>query len=545
METLGKEKKYSLLLSVIIISAAVFISYYNSFNNSFQFDDVHFIQQNSIIKSFDSFKDISFWFDFGNRAPAQFLLAINYAAGEYSVKGYHLLNTLIHLLASIAVYFLAGMLISSKPVRSAYVLKNSGMIRLFSALIFAVHPIQTESVTYIVQRMESAAALFYFVALIFYLMLRKEKEFVKRIVFALIFLAASVLACLTKQTSYTLPLSILLLEIYFVRDKNGRMNKVLAGVISSVLLILVLVGLAADILPRDQMSGISRYDYLITQFKVIPNYFRLLILPYGQNIDHDITTAGSLTEFGVLAGLIFIILMTAAAYFLYRKGHLIMSFSIAWVFAVISLRSSVLPISDLMTERRLYAAVFGAGLFIPSALFYLKDKFRSYIKPNTVIAVLAVITVILSSATVSRNKIWSNELTLWKDSVEKSPHKFRPNYNTAEAYKRSGDPDSALKYYFEAYKINSHSYGLCNNIANIFSGKKMWNEAESFYNKALALKPDYTKAILNLGHLYYMTARYDMAAGSYRKVLYCEPDNLQAKNNLSAILSMQKAIDEK
>jgi tetratricopeptide (TPR) repeat protein len=73
----------------------------------------------------------------------------------------------------------------------------------------------------------------------------------------------------------------------------------------------------------------------------------------------------------------------------------------------------------------------------------------------------------------------------------------------------------------------------------------MWNEAESFYTKALALKPDYTKAILNLGHLYYMTARYDLAAGNYRKVLFYEPDNLQAKNNLTAILSMRKAVDEK
>ncbi|MDD3046029.1 MAG: hypothetical protein PHF33_11285, partial [Candidatus Delongbacteria bacterium] len=258
MKALGKEKKYSLLLALIVISAAVFISYSNSFNNSFQFDDVHFIQQNSIIKSFDSFKDFSFWFDFGNRAPAQFLLAINYAAGEYSVKGYHILNTLIHLLASIAVYFFAGMILSSRSVKNEYILKNSGAVRFFSALIFAVHPIQTESVTYIVQRMESEAALFYFAALIFYLMFRKENELGKRIVFALIFITASVLACLTKQTSYTLPLSVLLLEIYFVRDKNGRMNKVLTGIITSVLLILVVVGLAADILPKDQMSEISR-----------------------------------------------------------------------------------------------------------------------------------------------------------------------------------------------------------------------------------------------------------------------------------------------
>ena len=545
MTAAGREKKYSLLLALIVISAAVFVSYSNSFNNSFQFDDVHFIQQNSWIKSFDSFKDISFWFDFDNRVPAQFTLAVNYAIGEYSVKGYHILNTLVHLLASIAVYFLAGMILSSRSVKSAYVLKNSGAIRLFSALIFAVHPIQTESVTYIVQRMESMAALFYFTALVFYFMFRKENELGKRIVFGLVFLAVSVLACLTKQTSYTLPLSVLLLEVYFVRDNKGRMNKILVGVISSVLLLLTVVGLAADILPKDHMSAMSRSDYLITQFKVIPNYFRLLILPYGQNIDHDVTSAGSLAEFGALAGLVFITFMIAAVYFLYRKGHLILSYSIAWIFAVISLRSSVLPISDVMTERRLYAAVFGAGLFIPSALFYLKEKFRSSVSPNTVIGALAVITVLLTSATVRRNKIWSNELSLWKDSVQKSPHKFRPNYNTAEAYKRSGDPDSALKYYFEAYKINSHSYGLCNNIANIFSGKKMWNEAESFYKKALALKPDYTKAILNLGHLYYLTARYDMAAGSYRKVLYYEPDNLQAKNNLSVISAMETEGHEK
>jgi tetratricopeptide (TPR) repeat protein len=467
------------------------------------------------------------------------------------------------------VFLFAGLLLGSPGVTCTYVAGNRKTIRLFTALIFAVHPIQTESVTYIVQRMESLAGFFYISALIFYFMFRSGETGKRRAAVIAGFAVCALLAVLTKQTSYTMPLAILLLEIFFIRDQKGRCNRHLVFGISAVLFLSLVVALGADILPRESMSDISRSDYLTTQFKVIPQYFRLMIIPAGQNIDHHVSVPASFIETGVILGIVVILFMFFSAYYLFRKGHRVLSFSIMWIFAVLSLRSSVLPISDLMTERRLYTAVFGYGLFVPVLFYYLKERYSGIQNKNAVPIILTVLIVILSAATFNRNKVWKDELSLWKDSVEKSPDKFRPNYNVAEAYKKKGFSDEALEYYKKAYSINPRSYGLCNNIGNIYSEKQMWNDAEKFYTEALSIKPDYSKAlnnlanvyfkkkdfvsaerfyikaieadayyadpVLNLGHLYYMGGYFEQAGEKYRELLRIEPGSQQAKNNLKII----------
>jgi protein O-mannosyl-transferase len=570
IKTAGKKsvsgRSFALLSSALIL-ISVIIVYFNSIGNSFQFDDVHHIHQSVHIKDFNSFKNLSFWFDFYNRAPAVFTLALNYNYGGLDVFGYHIVNMMIHGAASLLLFIFLGMILNSGTIKQNYVLKNKQYIRLFASLIFAVHPLQTQSVTYIVQRMESLSGLFYIGALTGYLVFRRAAASNRQIFGASVFIVSGMLAVLTKQTAFTLPLAVLLLEVYFIRNSKGEMNKHAVAGLSGALLAALIAGLAFDLLPKDPMAKISGFRYLLAQFTVIPKYISMFFVPAGQNIDHHIIAPESIFGAATMIGSGIITALITAAVYLYKKGHLILSFSIAWFFVMISLRSSFLPISDLMTEHRLYLASAGYALFLSSFILLLAEKMK--FSPRAGAAVLIFITAFYGTAAVKRNAVWKNELTLWSDSVSKSPEKFRPNYNAGEALKKSNQPQEALRYYLKAYDLDQNSYGLCNNIANIYSGAEDYDNAEKYYNRALELKPDYSKALnnlaninfrrgsfkaaqdlylkaieadknfpdpyLNLGHLYYSTGYYEEAGENYRTVLLLDPGNQTAANNLKAV----------
>lgn len=317
------------------------------------------------------------------------------------------------------------------------------------------------------------------------------------------------------------------------------------------------------------MSETTRWQYLLSQFTVIPKYIFLLFFPIGQNIDHHVFIPHNFFELWILMGFALILALFYVIYVLYKNGYLLLSFSIAWFFAMISLRSSILPISDLMSEHRLYTSVISYGLVISILLMYLKNKMK--LNDYTFAVILSITVLVYAISTFERNKVWKDELFLWNDSVSKSPEKFRPNYNIAEAYKKAGDSQTALEFYLKAYKLSTQSYGVCNNIGNIYSERKDYDKAESYYTEALKLNPGYPKSLnnlaninfrkgkfkeaeelyskaieldnnfidpyLNLGHLYFISEHYGLAVINYKRVLEINPNNEQARNNLKIIES--------
>lgn len=549
------------ILSILLIIIATVISYSNSFDCSFQFDDVHSIFQNSYVVDIAKFTDLNYWFDFYNRAPAQFTLALNYRYGELNVFGYHIVNLIIHILSSVLVFVLTGLLISAKSIKKSYVNDNRKYIQLFTALIFAVHPIQTQSVTYIIQRMESLSGMFYFGALVCYFLARTSR---KKLLNYSLFVISALLAVFTKQTSFSLPLALLLLEMFFVRDNENSMNKKVIFSISGLLFITTAFMMITGALPRETYD-ISRLQYLLSQFIVIPKYIFMSFIPIGQNLDHDILIPEGFFTTEVLGGLILVTGLFVLSFFLYRKNKLI-SFTILWFFALLALRSSILPIGDLMYEHRLYMSIFGLGLFISVIVFYLNDKFNlKRVSKYFPIIILLIVTITYSVTTFQRNKVWKTDISLWADSVTKSPVKFRPNYNIAEALKRNGYLEKALNFYLRANSIDPNSYGTCNNIGNIYYEKKDVEQAKKFFRSAIDINPSYAKtlnnlaniylteknypeaeklylkallvdekyvdALFNLGNLYYLTGRKEEALEKYRKVTEIDPNHIAAKSN--------------
>lgn len=357
---------------IMLISLLTFIAYSNSFNSAFHFDDFSSIITYPYIKSVHN---IPYFFYYKGapltgRPVTTTTFAVNYWIGGLRPSSYHHVNFFIHLANIILVYIL--LLFTLKDRVGGYM-----EISLVASLIFAVHPIQTQAVTYIVQRAEILSAFFCLISIVLF-----KAGFDKRLkwiywggaIFSAIFAMGS------KEISVTLPVIILLYDFFFIAD--GDIKALSKRWVIHVLFFLALVSLAYFMgaaqfrgfittnavkpPPTSSVyvdtSSISRYEYLLTQFRVIWTYIRLLILPVNQNVDYNYPLShGLLTPITTLFGGIGIIVFLTSAVLFFKRMRSV-SFFIVWFFLMLAPTSSVAVLPDVIFEHRLYLA--SAGFFV-------------------------------------------------------------------------------------------------------------------------------------------------------------------------------------
>ncbi len=281
---------------MLIITASALLAYSNTFNASFHFDDTTSIIENGAIKNIRNL-DILWRF-----APLRFItyttFALNYYFHGLDVTGYHLINLLIHISSALLVWRLALLLCSTPAIRETGIYASRHTFALLSGLLFAVHPVQTQAVTYIVQRLASLAALFYIASVFLYLrsrLLQMRTGFTCRVM-ALYAAWGLVTAAglFTKETVATLPLMLVLLESTLMHRRLHINGKQLCAFFAFTA--LCLYGLMYYIKPdvashgMHEMPGgyleISRWQYLLTQLRVMGTYVRLALFPFNQNLDY-------------------------------------------------------------------------------------------------------------------------------------------------------------------------------------------------------------------------------------------------------------------
>ena len=287
------------LVHILIIVVLGVLIYSNTFNAPFAYDDIISITD-PIVRDIRLIGPQNIY---GSRFIGQLSFALNYQLHEFNVAGYHIFNLLIHLLNALLVYWLI-ILTFRTPNASAYlpkdVLETSDPFRwipLFTALLFVSHPVQTQAVTYIVQRFASLATLFYLVSLVMYIKARSSESAKKaRYAFFAASIISAVLAMRTKEIAFTLPVMVLLYEFMFFRgDIKKRMLALLALLLTMLIIPLSMLRQVGSTGVRGideltRMAGsadVSRWDYLNTQFRVIVTYIRLLLFPINQNLDYD------------------------------------------------------------------------------------------------------------------------------------------------------------------------------------------------------------------------------------------------------------------
>lgn len=511
-------KRHFSLFSYLIIFICGFLIYSSSLNGDFLFDDGVHIAKQSFITDLSNFTDLSYWQDVDQRPLAVYSFALNYHFFGFSEIGFHIVNVIIHILSAIIIYlFVSSILVRFKSNVIDEDLKPA--FALFVALIFLIHPLQTQSVSYIVQRMTSMSGMFYLLACYSFLKFRLwfyTKYDSKTLLFLIIFVLSAIAAILSKQNTASLPIALIFIEFFFVRDRLGWINRrlvfsLLISILSFFTIFAIVYGLPAE------TDEITHLQYFYTQLKVIPKYFMLFILPISQNIDHDIATSLKLSLTEILGFLFLISILIVGIKIRHRKP--LAAFGIFWIFICLSVESSVIPITDVMFEHRMYLPLFGIALV-------LGDVLISLLKNRKILTVLALLLLIcFGTLSHARNFVWQNAESLWTDAVEKSPDKARPHLKLGVSHFMEGEINNAIILFERATQLDSTDNEAWFNLGECYQLLDSTNKAFYAYDQAMLKDPRFALPYVGRAAIFRELGSYELALNDLTEAI--KRDNKQ------------------
>lgn len=441
-ENIKKKNKVQLLFSsdwfiLLLLFFATLIVYLNSFVVPFQFDDQNQISYRVCYHSFEFFKSFSNWFKINGRPISFFTFTINYVLHGEKVFGYHLVNFIIHFVTGNILFFWLKLL---PPVKNGG--EKFSWFPVVVTLFFLLHPVQTQSVTYIIQRMTALSGLFLMLAVYLYTIGRfkqlKTNVLREGILFYFLSFLAGVMGVLSKQNSIIFPIILLLVELFFIRNHAGKLYRnyfISATFCIGILLIIALIkfGLPAE------THAFSRIQYLATQMKVIPRYFQMMFFPVGLSIDHGVEIVDGFFNLWTILGALTLLSIIVFAFIMVKKIPLF-SFGIFWIFITLVIESSIIPITDPMFDQRMYMPTIGFSI----AIWALADYFIFQNKRYLIKPVIIPILLLFSIMTIARNNVWQSRVAIWEDVVNKYPNHLRGWMALGKMY-NNGDEKNVLK----------------------------------------------------------------------------------------------------
>ena len=538
--------------SCIFIIILGIIVYGNHLQNPFQFDTVVYIVNNHTLDNVSEILDINFFKSniFKNRGLLQISLALNAHLDGFRTFSYHLVNLILHLTNALLVYFITRRIWCYFGSWGDHMQKNDiHAICLFTAMLFLLHPIQTESVIYTMGRSEVFSGTFYLSAFLLFQVCNDKKNPPKikfKVLALLLIPAIFLLGFSVKQTLVTLPM-ILVLYFFLGRDPGSFSINILnkwkweIGIISTIGLSVLFYKLFNDesflIGPSNAGENIGRLNYILTQPSVLLSYYlKLFFFPINLNIDPDIQIVTQWWSWRFYSGIVVIIVAIFSAYRI--KETRAPLFFIFWFLIVMSPSSSIITLNDLAAEHRTYLALYSLCAVFAFFIYRMPCLvFRNYPeKSRTIIFTISISIIILFSIiTIQRNQIWASEVTLWNDTLKKSPNKIRPIINLAHAYTTFGSFDLAIRYYEKAMSINSKIFSTNYNLGNLYLESAREEEAIGLLETAALIRPNNLEVNVLLGEVYLKRKTVDRAEFYFKKALELNPNYALAMRNLGII----------
>lgn len=500
----------SISWSVIIVLGIVLYGFTLGF--PFVFDSAVYLKNNPLLSTSGLFRDlldtdkllskyllqleyIDYVFSLALRPVAYFTFRFNYLIGGFNPVGYQVVNITIHISNAIMLYELLRCIIRQR-VNSPESINNQINIPFFAALLFLVHPLQTESVTLVIQRFTSLGTFFYLAAMLLYLKSKVVENVLPKRWLYISSIMALILGLFTKEIVITLPVALVMVDLILLRRPWRRTLLLLSPHLACMSLIPIRLLFIADKVKEYNIDttmivggAYTRYEYAVTQLRVVLSYIRLFILPYNQNIDHDYPLFRMLLHPEIIISiLIWVCILFAGVQLLRRKERSLCTdlagFSIFWFIISISPSSSVIPLTDLMLEHHTYLPSLA---FCTGSTAYLGHLFndRSQHQRNVAISGLCLVVIVFGVLTVRRNYDYKSGISIYSETVKRSPDKARPNYGLGGAY----------------------------------IGESQFEKGIPYLNKALKLNPDYLGAYLSLGESYRLLNRPQEAVELYTQYL--------------------------
>lgn len=474
-----------------------------SLGNSFHYDDEHSLLHNPHLRSlralpsfFADAHTFSVNPDYAMYRPMVVAAhAFNHALGGYEPRGYLALNLALHCLATLLVFRLLGQL--GFPLAPA----------LAGALIFGLHPAQTEVVNYVSARSESMAGLFTLAAFSAYLQRRTPA-------WTLLSALAFALGLLSKSTALVLPLLLLLHHLALPPSRPWRDQ--LPYWVLSLLYVLLYAALSGQGLERASQVR-DAASQIATQAKALVHYLSLAFVPLHLNIQQQFfVSASPFALVPLLAGSAVASLSLVA----WRRPSPWLLFALGW-FLVCLLPTLVVPLNILVNDHRLYLSLFGLALAVACGTQAARARWPVW-----------VWSVVLGVLCFQRAGVWRDEISLWRDAARQAPLMAEAHYNLGYAQHQAGDLEHARQAYERAVALSPDYVRAQVNLGAIYRAQGELPKAEAAFLLALAAEPGQVEALNNLGLIYAGRGEYPEAIGLYQQALERAPGQADIWLNL-------------
>ncbi len=565
------QKKLSIpqhTLYIVVLVCIVLAVYWNTLWNGFVWDDVGLVTWNRAILSLDLHHIIQYFTDRDvTHAPGEIYrpislltYAINYQLSGINPFGYHLTNLIIHTLNSILIFYLLISILEEEKVA------------LFSALLFATHPVQTEAVGWLKDRDDLLAMFFVLLSLYLYINARKnirqrhtqdhkgqKPQIVCQISIPLLIISLFfyLLGLLSKEMAITLPLILILYDLCFSPHQVGKLKQWLFY-IPYFLITLGYLTLREIVLKQVAQRGYLGGSFIYTMFtmlKVFVHYLKLLILPLNLCVDYSAFPISRNIDLFSLFIFAVVLLIGVISY----KYSRVVTFAIFWFFITLLPVSNIIPIKIPMAERFLYIPSLGfvllLGLTIKTALQMATQRLWKGI----ILSFLLVILAFYSIRTSKRNRDWKDNFTLWKSTVTTCPSPRAHTNLGIELFKRKRFNQAAIELKKAISSPNVDSPIPFIYLGDIYTEEGIFERAMEEYQKAWYLaekggisdrNPD--KLLIqqkyhiktSLGLLYLDQGKLEQAIFELKEAINIKPDNIEAYNDLGLVYMQKNEFDK-
>lgn len=505
-----------IVASFLLLASTCFLIYRDTFNVPFLFDDITSIVLNPNVQSLQWPWD----FLFNNRRPVLYAsLALNVHQSGNDPFGFHVFNLFTHIFAALSLFALiyktCRLQTMGKTTR-----QNATLLAFSASLLWACHPLQTQAVTYIIQRAESLMALFFILSVYFSSLYLTSKKPLWLILAGI----TALLSGLTKEVALALPIVILLYDRTFISRsfkkaliENRRLYQTL-----SFLWVIMLYLYFTTHPEKIQTAGfglkaVPVLDYAINQPQVILHYLRLVFWPDPLVFDYQWPLSKDLSL--LFPSIVLVLSWGTVLIFAYQQ-YPVLSFLGLSFFVILSPSSSFIPIKDLIYEYRMYLPLSCLSVLFVSCLKTAFDHLLGLKKGKIfLIAVTGILAFVLSSISYTRNQVYLSEEKLWRDILSKQPKNVRVWNNLGSYLLAKGNEKQAIECFLKSYLLNPQSAEISSNLAIALMTQHRFKEAHFYAQKAIELEPDFAIGHHNLGILCSQMGRYQQAIAHYQKAL--------------------------
>ena len=552
------QSKVSCLLVLIILPTIV---YFNSLQGAFQFDDRNLLNK-EWIADLNSFNESVSMKSYQNRPVLLWTFAINNHIDKKDTFGFHLASLTVHILITVLIFIILVRIknlipqeyVSHKKEKTKLADHQSNnvlFLPFITSLIFALHPINTDSVVYISSRSSLLATFFYLLTIYCFtetLLLTRTVKY--RIISGLLIILGIYLAVASKLIAITLPVIILFLFLvlyvprYFKNYREYFTTSKMLWVFGcgGVTLICIAYLMEALYLPKDQ--GFELYGsipYLLVQSKVIIFYYlSKFIFPFNLNVDIGFPFTELSTDWKILFS---VLLISGITLVIIKWGNIWVKLGFAWFLLTIAPTSSIVPLNDLAVEHRMY-------LPMSLGLCLITGWFISRLKKTTQLYSFIFIVIICGILVGKRNQIWANEISLWSDSAIKNPKSPRVHNNLGKAYYEAGKLKIARSHLEKSVSSIPEYAKTQFNLGNqksFIERKNLIDETAQdpnvSYSNNISLEVDFAEPHFNLASVYLDLGQLDAAEVQYRASLKLKPDYFSAELGLGSVKNIKQEYD--